>query len=564
VYSVQLTVPSPDPSNTPNTELLTAGVAASPLPLGITPYDASGNAILAGTFDGALSVELTPGTMGVTFALATSKCSPASTATATGVNITCAADLNGVTFAYDGTIAHDSSGNVIDRATFSANQAASPSPSPAYAALASNVIDYPITTTPNAYQEIFLQALSSGSIAYMLPTSGSNPTVYGSLAPSSGAVTQLSLGTAAPSAFYTATDGSIWVADTTLNAITCFGPGGGNPAATIALSDSIPAALTPYALTIDGTGNLWYFSYDATNNANYAGYFAVTAGCGHPGGSTSVAQLALTTPYPVTGSSTFMAPYAGGGAIIDAQSTGAFYVVTTSGATTLNPGFSIGNGFGGGVAVDGTSKAYAGFDNTTTSYISTLAPGSSTPAQYVTLPTNYPGAIAGYGAGSSFDRLAYADYRNGAIDIIEGVNGSSPLATLISVPGSDLQSVYPNLVYAGGDPFMGYPYYVTGSAYTISVARAVLTTTWSVPVTTPIGSVFTIDERGDSGPFTVTPSGTPPACYTGVTQLTGSDHAFAIDTNLGGNGGVCTVNLRIIDKNGRSQAVTITATIVAD
>jgi hypothetical protein len=85
-----------------------------------------------------------------------------------------------------------------------------------------------------------------------------------------------------------------------------------------------------------------------------------------------------------------------------------------------------------------------------------------------------------------------------------------------------------------------------------------------VPVTTPIGSVFTIDERGDSGPFTVTPSGTPPACYTGVTQLTGSDHAFAIDTNLGGNGGVCTVNLRIIDKNGRSQAVTITATIVAD
>jgi hypothetical protein len=562
VYTVAITVPSPDPSNTPNTQVLIAGVAASPLPLGITPYDASGNAILGGAFDGPLSIELTPTTMGVSFGLAASKCSPASSATATGVQIACAADLNGVTVAYNGTIAYDTNDNVLDRATITANQPA-PSPTPAYVALAANVINYQINTTANAYQEIFLQALANGNVAYMLPIFSSNPAVYGVLNPTTGAVTQIPLGTAAPAQFYTASDGSIWVADTTLNAITCFGPAGGNPQATITLTDPVPNALTPYALTIDGAGNLWYFGYDAVAAANYVGYFPATAACGHPSGNSAVAQFQATSPYPESGSNTFMAPYASGGVAIDEQGTGAFYVATTSGITALNPGFSIGNGFGGGVAIDGTSKTYAAFDNTSIAYLSTLPAGGSTLTQYLTLPSSYPGALAGFGPGSSFDRLAWSEsYDGGALGVIEGVNGSSPLASLIVLPNPEFPQPFPNVVYStSGDPLIGYENLANA---TMAVSRAILTTTWSVPVTTTQGGYFSIDERGDSGPFTVTPAGTPPSCYTGVTPLTGTDHVFNIGTNLSGSGGTCTVPLTIVDKNGRSQTVTISTNIVSD
>jgi hypothetical protein len=69
--------------------------------------------------------------------------------------------------------------------------------------------------------------------------------------------------------------------------------------------------------------------------------------------------------------------------------------------------------------------------------------------------------------------------------------------------------------------------------------------------------VLSIDERGDSGPFTVTPVGTPPSCLGTITAVPNTDHDFYIPDLSGSS--PCVVTLKVTDKNGRSQTVTVTA-----
>ncbi len=137
VNSVVLTVPSPDPSNTPNTQVL---VAASPttLPLGITPYDSSGAPILADAFLAPIPIIVTPQGQGVGLTMtATCSTSTGSTTPTPVVDVGCAADLANVQIAYPGTIFADANAHIVDTFSIAASQMASPAPSPANVVLAS-------------------------------------------------------------------------------------------------------------------------------------------------------------------------------------------------------------------------------------------------------------------------------------------------------------------------------------------------------------------------------------------------------------------------------------------
>ena len=103
----------------------------------------------------------------------------------------------------------------------------------------------------------------------------------------------------------------------------------------------------------------------------------------------------------------------------------------------------------------------------------------------------------------------------------------------------------------------GFAVYFDETSNAVMLARTEFTSTWWIPVTTLANSnILSIDERGDSGPFTITAVGTPPSCYTGSSQVTGSDHSFYLGNAP--NGPSCTVTLQIKDKNGRAQTVTVT------
>lgn len=568
VNSVVITVPSPDPSNTPNTQIVTAGVASVANALGITPYDASGYPILSDAFESPIVISVSPANAGVGLLLNNPQCSPGTSAahrrpSAGGLGgtsfviVSCAADLGNVQFTYDGTITPDAQDHILDRATISASQQASPAPSPAYVALASNLITYPVSTAGNTYTNVFLQGLPGGPVAFLLPATAGLSAIYGTIAPSTGAISSVQLNGVTPTAFITASDGSIWVADSANKQIACFGPSGGAALATIPLADSISNPVSPDAVTIDGQGKLWYVGeIGVSPYTDYAGYFAVTTGCGHSGTTTSTANLALNSPYPES-NGIYIAPYLSGGIAVNVSYTDAFYVVTTSNVTTINTGLTIGNAFGGGVAIDGTGKAYASFDDDVNSdYISTLSQGGTAMTQYVSLPTRQSEALSAFGPSASADRIAFADAHNNALGIVEGVNGALPITLLLSLPNAALPYETVPAYSTNGDPFLGYQDNISRN---ISVARAVLTTTWSVPngIVTTNGSsgLLSIDERGDSGPFTVSPVGTTPSCFTSITPVSGTDHDFLINTSSSGT--ICSLTVQVTDANGRSETIPV-------
>lgn len=546
VNSVVVTVPSPDPHNTPNTQVFTVEVPTSQ-PLGITPYDVSGNPILSDTFLAPIPISVAPAGEGLTLAM-NATC-PGSSASGSTATIACAADLANVTFAYDGSVTPDSNDHIVDTFTITAAQNPTPSPSPAVVVLQGNEQTY----TPNeggaAYLTTYLQALSNNVVAYLLSSNSLTTASYGTVNVSTGALSApVTLNNTRPTGFYTMSDGSIWVADTLNDDILCYPAGSGTPAYTLSLSPIIPSNIS-----FDGT-KIWWTATSAVPQ-NYA-YSAPLTGSCSIGANT---QYPLANPYQ--DSYMLISPFPTGGIAIDGMSDGDFYTVSSAGVvTTLNPGFTPGNGFGGGIAADATGETYAGFNNTTNAYIMSLASITGTPVNLVTLPGVQLGGLAAFGPnGTAADRIAYANNSYQTFDIIENPNGASPIIVPATIgyaqffpSGYQGQNV---AISTAGATLAGF--YNEGTTAP-AIARPLFTTTWSVPVTQlALDDVLGIYERGDSGPFTVTVVGTPPACSSGILPVTGSDHAFFIGTVY--ITGSCTIPLLITDKNGRSQNVTVTA-----
>jgi hypothetical protein len=543
VNSVVVTVPSPDPNNTPNTQVFTVEVPTSQ-PLGITPYDVSGSPILSDTFLVPIGLNVAPASDGVTLAIA-STCSSGSGGSGAGVTVGCAADLSNVKVVYDGSVHPDSNDHIIDTFAIAAAQNPSPSPSPAIVVLQGNEQTY----TPNeggaSYSATYLQALSGNVVAYMLAGNGDTTASYGTINVSTGALsTPVTLNNTYPLGFFEMSgDGSIWVADALNDDILCYTAGSSTPTTTVPLSPIVPDDVS-----FDGTKIWWTASSVTPQNYAYSANLTGTCTIGTP------TQYALPTLYQDP--TLLISPFAAGGIAIDGVADGDFYTVTSSGTfTTLNPGFTGGSGFGGGIAADGTGVTYAAFNNTTNGYVMSLASITATPAQLVTFGNVHFGGLAAFGPnGTAADRIAYANTTYDTLDIIEGPNGASPIIVPATIGYVSFLNGHNVAISTNGATLAGF----YSQALTPGIARPLFTTTWSVPVTQlAFDDVLGIYERGDSGPFTVTPVGTPPSCFYAISPVTGTDHAFFVETNY--ITGSCTVTLQITDKNGRSQSVTVQA-----
>ena len=120
VNSVKVTVASPDPGNTPNTQVFTAAVATS-APLSVTAYDASGNALLndpTTPLAGSVIITASPSASGLTLALgSSSQCGSTAATGGAQLSVNCIADLNGITASYDGSTHPDANDHLIDTYT---------------------------------------------------------------------------------------------------------------------------------------------------------------------------------------------------------------------------------------------------------------------------------------------------------------------------------------------------------------------------------------------------------------------------------------------------------------
>ncbi len=554
INSVAITVPSPDPSNTPDTQVFTVGVAASAQPLGITPYDVSGAPILSDAFDAPLVLNVTPANSGITLAIHAT--CPGSSGSGSTIQIGCAADLTNVTFAYDGSVIPDASDRIVDTFAVSASQIASPAPSPAHVVLQSNVATYPINPGAYTYHSVLLQALPNNVVAYVLTGDASNVGQYGTVSASTGVQsTPVMLNGTTPQGFYAMSDGSIWITDSTNNTLSCFGPSGGSALQTIPFAPHYGST----GLTFDGT-NLWWTEYASTPSyVNYAYYAPVTSTCGLG----AINSYALPSDIYGDGGM-LMTPLAGGGVAIDGVGTGGFWTVTSSGgATYVNPGFVAGYAFGGGVATDAAGTIYAAFNNycalpCNQANILTIPSGGSSFNQFVNVPVLRFGSLAAFSpSGGAADRLAFADTTHNALGLVGNANTASPSPLLVSFPDANLYAVGSKVAFTTqGAPLVGYQ---NVSTTALGIGVALPTTTWSVPVTyLSMTAMLTIDERGDSGPFTVTPVGTPPTCYKSIAPLAGTDHAFIVGTIY--STGTCPITVLIKDKNGRAQTVNLIVT----
>ena len=552
VNSVVLTVPSPDPSNTPNTQVF---VVASPtaVPLGVTPYDSSGAPILSDTFLAPIPIIVTPQSEGVGLTMtATCSTSTGSATPAAVVDIGCAADLANVRIAYPGTIFADANDHIVDTFSIAAGQMASPAPSPANVVLASNV-QTTVLGSATSYNGGYLQALPNNVIAYMLESNALTTAQYGTINVSTGtASTPITLNGTTPKGFYTMSDGSIWVSDYANLALLCFPAGASNATNTISLSSIM--AYGPSDVTFDGT-NVW--ASGSSSSFDSVAYAPLTGTCS----AGTLLSGTLTNDIYADGD-LLMAPQTSGGVLINGVQTGGAWTVSSSGTITgLNPGFAAGYGFGGGVGIDGTGVGYMLFNNESNGVIMSLPSGGTSLTSLVTVPQAQYRGLAAFGPnGGSADRLGYADSQNDVLGVVEGPNGASPITILTTL--GNVEFPVEGQTVAISSKGAGFVLYFDNTSNAVTLARTEFTSTWSIPVTTlALSNILSIDERGDSGPFTVTPVGTPPSCLGTITAVSNSDHSFYIQ-NLSGSV-PCVVTLKVTDKNGRSQTVTVTATFNA-
>ncbi len=567
--SISINVPSPDPSNTPNTQVFTAGVAASPVPLAISAHDAAWNTILAdptSTLAVPIIIELSPPPNATNFggfALSLApQCAGATPGIAPSVVILCAADFNNVSLAYDGSLQADANDHIADNVAITAYGSSFASSTSAHAVLQSNVLTYPIPGifqgTGGTLSSGLLQTLTTGDIAYLAndgsawgigtfsPAAGtvSTPVIYAGTAPASMAPISLAISN---------DQSSVWVVDGNTGTLYCWtslSAVAGNPAVTL-VPNTASGALDVRAATIDGAGRLWYVGFDSTTQ-EYAGYFPANLNC--TTGTVPNAQVTLTGD--ASDYSPFITAFQNGIAY-NSASKGTYVATTLSTAVSgVNP--TIGAGaMAGGVGAATNATIYGAFEANQVAGVEALPSGASSYSPLATLlPTSATGLVYSYpealsvfsntsGAG---DRLAYAEDTFDALGFIDGLQ-SSPQPYDIALPNAS--RVYDTAFTQDGTPVMIF----TDHANKAYIARAALTTTWNVPVKSVFNAcyagLFSVDQRGtSSGPFTITFS---PAQTT--LAVPGTTNDLFMTGTLNG-----TFTATVTDASGRSESYPITFT----
>jgi len=579
VNSVVVTVPSPDPSNTPNTQVLPAAVASSPLPLGITPYDASGAPIMTDGFAGAITLNVTPANAGVTLAI-NATC-PGSSGSGATVNVGCAADLAHVTFAYDGTTTPDPSDHITDKYTIAASQTASPAPSPANVVLASNLKTWQVATLPTSdswYQE-FLSRQSNGQFLYAATEYNGSAyvTIAGTFDPSNGTLSAPvtlngNIDIIYEDGIAIASNGNVWINNN--GPLDCYS----SVASMLAGSPPVETGLYPWAppsdssnplfpsgIAADAAGNIWYVAYDSNApNPSFAGYFNSAAEC-------VASPPTLTAQFTLTGdladSYPDMVTSGNGFATLSssARPPTAYNMTTSSVSGNVSPSatMNLANGVAAGFAIDAAGTLYAlAADYSTVGDVEMLAPGGGSFTTLLSLPPvpkgsfPYPDpywleAFSPNGAGAA-DRLMYVEGDFGALGLIESVP-ASPMPLLVGLPNAyDIEQ--PAYSTNGAE----YVIYVDTSN-NLQLARVLPTKTWSVPnlqisaFSCSATALLPVLERGDSGPFTV--NITPTSAGVTSTPLPGIDHDFVLTIPTTSTA----FTAQVTDSHGRSESYTATS-----
>ncbi len=580
VNSVAVAVNSPDPGNTPNTQVFTVGVPATAA-VALTAYDSSGNAILSSAttpYFNPIVIQASPASEGLTLSLiGASGCG--SSASGSTAQINCSGDLGNVQVTYDGTPRPDASDHLIDAYSVYSTTAPNPTPSPANFVLSSNILQWQLNTGTEVGSPGFLRRMGNGQFFYLVYLYSVEGWVSGTFNPSTEtAGTQVPLNDGNLfSALALASDGSFWVLDSSGD-LECFTSTSATaPSFTgITATNSFDNQLLDFqSLGADGSGNVWYGGWDSnfSGGGSYAappdfvGHFPANTCSSSP--SPLVAQFGLTNGYYGSSNSPLIAVNTNGTV---AATTASVYGlgqngvynggwVFNSGSTSpvpvVNP-LNLGGAYGDAVALDPTGNAYIAFSGgSNPADLEMLSAGASTFTELLTLapsssgsyPSPDPSALSAFSPSSAAaDRAMYVDQDYEALTLIEGVP-SSPMPILVSLPNS---------VYALDDAYTssGGEYVLDMDANeNLNIVRMLPTRTWSVPnVTMNTGcnssALLTILERGDSGPFTVN---TGSSGIT-ATQLPGADHDFYL-TGLS-NG---TFTATVTDNHGRTETFTITA-----
>ena len=598
VYQVVIAVPSPDPSNTPNTQVFPAGVAASPLPLGITAYDSSNTPILTNvtnTFATPVAIAVSPAADGISLSENGATCSSGGGAS---VAINCAADLNHIQFAYDGTPRPDANDHIIDAfAISSTTQQGNPTPAPAHVVLSSNALNWQLGPNDSSLYQGDLVLNSLGQFVYMA-TDGDGGNYLGTFDPSTQTV--INSGTLSevgfPEAFALDSSGTFWLADSEYGTVDCWpsvqtAVSGTPPPVTIYPQTPGGDGISVTAVAVDAANNIWYVGYDTDScdqecearhryhisgipstapGYSYAGYIPATA-CDGTVNIDPTASAFLTNdlndyaPFvaplnSANGDGIFVNSYSGNGA-----GNGA-YVVTTS-STNVNqvtPQLNGGEASGMGAAVDGAGTAYAAFYSGSTADIETM-PATMASLSLNTLlglpstsgsPPPVPIGVDVFSpTGGAADRIDYADTTFDTLGLIESVP-ASPMPLLAPVPNGEY-ALWATHTKKGGE----YMLYVDSNG-NLDVGRVIPTTTWSVPtaqfesVCGEVEGLLGIVERGDRGPFTVTYNTTP----TSNALLPGTDHDYlSAFTSVPSN-----FSVQVQDAGGRTESYPISIVTLPD
>ena len=565
VNSAAVAVASPDPGNTPNTQLFTAGVPAA-ASLTVTAYDVNGNVILsspAQTYFNPVVISVSPASEGLTLSLTgSSSCgSSASGATAT---IDCGADLGNLQVSYDGTPHPDPSDHLYDTFTVAATAEPSAAPSPAHYVLGSNVLSWQLVSDlgTDSIDYAYMYTLSNGNLVYLADNNGEDVLV-GSFDPSTETGTTPVQN---PDGYFDlaaiASDGSLWIANED-ESLDCF--------ASITATTPTVSGFVPYSpiseqdefdvgnVGIDRDGNLWYSGGDESDGEMFAGFFP-TSGCSVPESAT--AQFAMigdsaeeSTDYPYfaalpNGSVQMQAYYSPSGTFLMSPSPPPEAPSPVASIAPLNP-----NASGGGIVSDQGGTLYGLFvEGSNGSDVESLAPGAGAFTSVLTLPSYEeelaePDAPALFSPnGGAADRLAYEDDSFYTLGIVESVS-SSPMPLVVALP-NDYETFAPAYSSKGGLYAL-----VMDASGNLDMDRLFGTKTWTaLPVLysseCSTYGYFSIIERGDSGPFNLSFSGGVTA-----TPFTGTDHTW----DLSIPGSLASFTVTVVDNGGRTETYTESA-----